>query len=318
MEFHEAACIFPMMSDQEIDSLSQDIAANGLQVPVEIFNGQIIDGRNRWMACLKAGVDAETIEIDVDDPVAYVLSLNLHRRHLDETQRAMVAGRSKALYEEAAKERQLRKPKSVPVNLPEQTGDARDKAGESVGVSGRSVDHAAKVIASGSKELNEACDSGKVAISAAAKLAELPKAKQNEVIRKAREENVPLKKAVSKAAKHVTPKPNSDWSESELERREIVESGGTVLANKRTDKNLLNWASAEGLLTPIDRGTPWGNPFIVDADGDRDEVCDSYAWYVERKPSFEANSDKLRGRVLACWCYPDRCHGETLIEEFGL
>jgi hypothetical protein len=60
--------------------------------------------------------------------VAYVLSLNLHRRHLDETQRAMVAGRSKALYEKAAKERQskLNGKTQLPVNLPEAKGDARE------------------------------------------------------------------------------------------------------------------------------------------------------------------------------------------------
>ena len=54
----------------------------------------------------------------------------------------MVGGRAKALYEKQAKERQKRKPESVPVNCPEQKskGDARDKAGEAVGVSGKQID----------------------------------------------------------------------------------------------------------------------------------------------------------------------------------
>ena len=57
-------------------------------------------------------------------------------------EKAMVGGRAKALYEKQAKERQKRKPESVPVNCPEQKskGDARDKAGEAVGVSGKQID----------------------------------------------------------------------------------------------------------------------------------------------------------------------------------
>ena len=60
----------------------------------------------------------------------------------DDGEKAMVGGRAKALYEKQAKERQKRKPESVPVNCPEQKskGDARDKAGEAVGVSGKQID----------------------------------------------------------------------------------------------------------------------------------------------------------------------------------
>ncbi len=152
-------------------------------------------------------------------------------------------------------------------------------------------------------------------MSAAAKLADLPKSKQNEVIDSAKESGLPLKKVVAKAAKHVVPQVDSDWEASEIERRKIVENGGTVLANKRCDKHLLRWASEEGVLVPIDRGTPWGNPFIEGQDGDRDKVCNNYEWYLQRKPSLLNKIETLRGKVLACWCYPLRCHGDCIRKE---
>lgn len=306
--------IFQMLSDEKIGELAEDIKKNGLLCPVEIFEGKIIDGRNRWMACLRAGIKPETVEVEPEDPVSYVLSLNLHRRHLDETQRAMVGSRARAEYEAAAKERQKLDNESKE-NLPySQKGQARDQAGKAVGVSGRSVEHASNVLKNGSESLIAACDQGKVAVSAAAKLSQLPKDKQDEVIEYAKSSKQPIKKVVAKAAKHVVPTPDADWTASEKKRRAIVEKGGTVVANKHKDKCLIRWASEEGVLLPIDRGTPWGNPFIMGDDGSRDEVCDAYDWYLNYKPSLTGNRDRLRGKVLACWCYPERCHGDALLE----
>jgi hypothetical protein len=63
----------------------------------------------------------------------------------------------------------------------------------------------------------------------------------------------------------------------------------------------------------IDRGTEWGNPFYLNSDGTRDEVCD---WYEELllpyKKSLLSRIGTLKGKILGCHCYPNRCHGETL------
>lgn len=315
MEFHEAANIFPMMPDEKIDELASDISSNGLQVPVELFEGKIIDGRNRWMACLRIGVDADCVSVSPEDPIAYVMSLNLKRRHMDTTQQSLVAARARDLYEKQAKKRQGKRNDLVENLPPSDSGKARDKAGEAVGVSGRSVDHASKVLVNGSPLLIDACERGEVAISAAAKLSDLPKEQQESVIKKAAEEKQSLKKAVSKAARNAVPNPDADWTQSEIQRRDAVLAGQTVVANKRSDKCLLRWASENELLTPIDRGTPWGNPFILDFDGTRDEICDAYGWYLNYKPSLTNSLHKIRGRVLACWCYPERCHGDTLAKR---
>lgn len=93
MEFHEIANIFPMMSEHELSSLAQDIKQNGLQNAITICDGKILDGRNRFEACRIAGVEPEFEAFDGDDPLKAVISLNLMRRHLDESQRAVIASR---------------------------------------------------------------------------------------------------------------------------------------------------------------------------------------------------------------------------------
>lgn len=88
----------------------------------------------------------------------------------------MVAARMKEQYARAAKERQQasggdrKSDESVPVKVPEPNGgDARDKAGEAVGVSGKSVDQASRVLDKGTPELAKAVDDGEIPVSTAAK-----------------------------------------------------------------------------------------------------------------------------------------------------
>lgn len=120
---------------------------------------------------------------------------------------------------------------------------------------------------------------------------------------------------VTRAVEQV--KPEYEWSQSELERKAIVEAGGTVVANMHqdTDRALLHWAKTTGHFARIDRNSDWGNPFEMPADGDRDTVCDSYEIFFPRKFSLHNRLDELRGKVLGCWCYPQRCHGNYLVSK---
>lgn len=93
-EFHEAANIFPLMDEAALSELAADIAANGLREPIwRHRDGRIIDGRNRWLACQRAGVTchAHTYQYDDASIVPFVISHNLHRRHLTTAQRAAIA-----------------------------------------------------------------------------------------------------------------------------------------------------------------------------------------------------------------------------------
>ena len=95
MEFHEAANIFPLLTGTEYTALREDIRANGLIEPVILYEGKIRDGRNRYTACLDIGIEPAFDEWKNghSTPLSYVISKNLHRRHLNETQRAVVASK---------------------------------------------------------------------------------------------------------------------------------------------------------------------------------------------------------------------------------
>lgn len=95
---HPAAAVFPIMSGREFDELVEDVRVNGLREPVVVSGDQLIDGRNRVRACAAAGVVPEVRELARGTDVAsWVMSINVHRRHLDASQRALVASRLSAL-----------------------------------------------------------------------------------------------------------------------------------------------------------------------------------------------------------------------------
>ena len=193
MEFHDAANLFPLMEGGEFDQLVASIAAKGLIEPIRMHEGKIIDGRNRFRACKKAGVEPRFVAAKVDgSAVDYVLALNLERRHLNESQRAMVAAEAKKLFAKEAKERQKAAggdhgnqhtggKVAVMANLPQPPKSpkaARDQAAAALNVSPRSVEHASKVLARAAPELAKAVQAGKVSVSTAARLTALPPIEQ--------------------------------------------------------------------------------------------------------------------------------------------
>lgn len=181
MQYHELANIFPMMSESEISELSRDIAENGQQESIIIYQGKILDGRNRYQACQKAGIQPVYEDYEGEDPLSFVISLNLRRRHLSESQRAMVAQSVANLGhgERRAKDVAIATPFSQ-VSQPE--------AAEMLNVSRDSVIRAAKVAKSGDESLIEAVEQGKVSVSAASDLTELPKEEQKTIVLEGEEE----------------------------------------------------------------------------------------------------------------------------------
>jgi len=96
LSVHPVAALFPMMSDEELEDLVADIRANGLIHPIiHDADGVLIDGRNRLKACELAGVGPRYELLPPGaDPVAFILSVNVARRHLTQGQKAMVLARS--------------------------------------------------------------------------------------------------------------------------------------------------------------------------------------------------------------------------------
>jgi len=288
MKNHPIADVWPMMDEAKLAELADDIRKNGQLVPVWLYEGKILDGRNRWAACKIAGVEPKTKEYAGDVPTAFAVSLNDRRRHMNKGALAAVAAELEPHFAADAKRRQARKPKAefVQEKIPEQKrAQAREEAAKSVGVNDRYVSDAKKVKTE-APEVFERLKAGKITLQ--------------------------------DAKREVAKKPTDDWRQDERDRQVQVQEGLTVVANAAADKNLICWAEREGLAVRIDRSTRYGNPFVLNEDGDRDEVCDSYErHYLVRKPSITERIDagELTGKVLVCHCYPQRCHGDCLAAE---
>ena len=155
LRFHDLANIFPLIEGDEFDALVADIKAHGLHEPVVIYQDQILDGRNRYRACVAAGVDCRSVPYTGDDPVGYVISRNLKRRHLNESQRAMVA----------AKLATLRRGDNQHSPVGE---TSQAQAAELLNVGKRSVERAKEVREDGAPELQAVVERGQVSVSAAA------------------------------------------------------------------------------------------------------------------------------------------------------
>src|SRR4051812_25489641 len=93
-EIHPVASLFPMLDDDELDDLARDIREHGLIHPIVLnTDGMLIDGRNRLEACSRARIDP-TYTIFDGDPIPYILSSNVARRHLSQGQRAMAVAKA--------------------------------------------------------------------------------------------------------------------------------------------------------------------------------------------------------------------------------
>ena len=64
----------------------------------------------------------------------------------------------------------------------------------------------------------------------------------------------------------------------------------------------------------IGRPSKWGNPFSIGKDGTREEVIERYRNWIQSKPRLLECLPELKDKVLGCWCKPEACHGDVLVE----
>jgi N6-adenosine-specific RNA methylase IME4/ParB-like chromosome segregation protein Spo0J len=166
-EFHPLANIFPLVEGPEFADLVADIREHGLHEPIVMFEDRVLDGRNRLRACEAAGVEPTFTVYQGDDPISYVVSLNLRRRHLNESQRAMVAAKLATL-----KLGGNQHSEGLPIG----------RSSELLNVGERSVARAREVQEHGTPELVHAVERGAVSVSAAADVATLPAQEQQEIV----------------------------------------------------------------------------------------------------------------------------------------
>lgn len=173
LPFHPLANIFPLIEGPEFDELVWSLKVSGLREPIVVHEGLVIDGRNRQRACEAAEVACVYQPLPADaDPLAYVLDKNLRRRHLNESQRAMVAANLATMRQG---ERMDVEPSAKLQKV------AQGDAAKRLSVSPRSVADAVKVKNEASPELRKAVERGAVPVSSAAKLITSPVEEQRRV-----------------------------------------------------------------------------------------------------------------------------------------
>jgi hypothetical protein len=165
--FHQFANLFPMVAERHLQELAQDIRGRGLLEPIVLFEGQILDGRCRYLACKVAGVEPKFEHYSGNDPLGYVLSRNLHRRHLTESQRAMVAAKAADLKRGANQHTE-----GLPIG----------RAAQLLNVGQRSVARAREVLRHGVPELAKAVEGGKLPVSSAAEISRMTMQEQRDSV----------------------------------------------------------------------------------------------------------------------------------------
>lgn len=155
-EIHPYAKLFPMMQEDEYVTFRSDISTNGLRHPIVLFQGKILDGRNRYRSCCDLDIEPATEEYTGDDALGFVLSLNLYRRQLSVAQRALIAAEVSSLK-----------------SADEEASITIEDAATIMGVSPRSISSACKVVRQGVPELLDAVKSGEISISAAERISGL-------------------------------------------------------------------------------------------------------------------------------------------------
>lgn len=179
MEWHPFSRLFPMMSDAEIQEMADDIRAVGLKQDIHVdTQGRILDGRNRAAACALAGVEPRCTVFSGTEAEALklVVSLNLKRRHLTESQRGMVAA-DVANLKLGTNRFSEKVDGPIGPSTPLQ-GVTIAEACELLNVGNRTVKRARKVHKDGIEELKAAVMSGEMSVFKASEIAALPKEQQ--------------------------------------------------------------------------------------------------------------------------------------------
>jgi ParB-like chromosome segregation protein Spo0J len=236
-EFHPVADLFPLMGDEELLALADDIKANGLLEPIWLGpDGRIIDGRNRYRACELAEVEPAYRNWDGQGSlVRFAVSLNLHRRHLNEAARAAIAAQIANMEEGRPKE-------TVEIST---VSISQTEAGEMLNVGRDSVIAAKRILNEGTPEEVAALKAGEVAVNT------LAKDIRNGVPVELRGKNKPRARSLGPKLTLPEGKTAEEWVREGLALSEAGKSGEEVMAHLGLSNS--TWARARDIVRLCDR-----------------------------------------------------------------
>src|SRR5262245_19000281 len=270
MQVHPLAEIFPLPSEEDLHNLAADIKQNGLLEPITTFQGMILDGRCRNLACQLASAELKFVEYADADPVGYVLSKNVRRRHLTESQRAMVAAK---LADRNVGANQYTE--GVPIG----------RAAKLLNVSERSVARAKEVLRLGDLDLTKDVESGRMRVSVAAKKCRAPGSVQDP------------SEAGQQGDAEIESRAQTLHSDHKLPRVDDATTSASSSSGEHSSKMPLPTetmpAAAGPSITPGESGSNVAVGAAVDAGAEADEAA-----FARLTTAWDAASDSARHRFV--------------------
>jgi hypothetical protein len=289
--------LIPALTVEEFNQLEANCLAEGIREKIITWNGFIIDGHNRYEIATRWNLEykSESKRFETENDVKeWMIHNQFGRRNLSNYQRSVLALELKSVFSARAKENLSDGGKGCQIS---DKVDTKKELAKLANVSHDTIAKVKVIEAKAEDTLKEKLLNGEISINQAYK--EIKEKKAEEFKAKI-EQRIDIK---------VKENPVS------IEEREMldkIEKGETIVINMNTHFHVLKYAKDKGIYKQIDRYSEFGNPFFLDSDGDRDQVCDGYIEYYKHKRSLHVKAKDLKGKVLGCHCAPLRCHGDFL------
>jgi hypothetical protein len=312
--------LIPPLTPDEYKQLETNCIEEGIRDAIITWNGYIIDGHNRYKIAQDWQLGYKTISKNFDteyDVIEWMLVNQLGRRNITPEQKDYLIGKK---YEND-KQRHGGQIKGIEKILPPIS--TAQKIANEVGISHQQVknnEQFAKGIDKMNDDLKNVVLQGKSSLNKQ-DIQIIAKAEptfiattEKQIIEKAKElKEQKAQEFKAKIEQRIEQKTQEQpISIDEQILFDKIEQGETVVINMNLHFHVLKYAKDKGIYKQIDRYSEFGNPFFLDSDGTRDEVCDGYIEYFKHKRSLHNKVKDLKGKVLGCHCAPQRCHGDHL------
>ena len=313
--------LIPALSVEEFKQLEQNCLSEGIREKIITWNGFIIDGHNRFEIATRWNLEYESESKrfkDENEVKEWMINNQLGRRNLTNEQKDYLIGKR---YENEKQKLGGQISKGIGKNY--LSVSTAEKIAQEVGVSEKQVkinEQFAQGVDKMSNELKQQVLQGNSNVNKS-DIQLISKAEptfiantDKEIIEKAKEikeqkAEAYKQKIVERIEAKVKENPVS-FEEQEILNK--ISKGETVVINMNTHFHVLKYAKDKGIYKQIDRYSEFGNPFFLDSDGDREQVCNGYIEYFKHKRSLHNKVKELKGKVLGCHCAPLKCHGDYL------
>jgi hypothetical protein len=311
--------LIPPLTPDEYKQLETNCIQEGIRDAIITWNGYIIDGHNRYKIAQDWQLSYKTISKNFEseyDVVEWMLVNQLGRRNITPEQKDYLIGKKYENEKQRQGRPQNNEDKMSPLRTAEKLAQEFDISDKQVkrneqfskGVD-KMNDDLKNVVLQGKSSLNKQ-DIQIIAKAEPTFIATTEK----QIIEKAKElKEQKAQEFKAKIEQRIEQKTQEQpISIDEQILFDKIEQGETVVINMNLHFHVLKYAKDKGIYKQIDRYSEFGNPFFLDSDGTRDEVCDGYIEYFKHKRSLHSKVKDLKGKVLGCHCAPQRCHGDHL------